>query len=168
MLTPRQTRTNPNEDMSNLKQWISYNCALCDMFKAIFIRDLYTNKFKSKLSTLLSYQRIRWQNNISNARLLEMTRLNNISCEIRRRRWTWLGHMLRREGTDDSKTALGWQPEGKRARGRPKTTWRRTVEKELRHTDGWTSWNVARVVARDGKKWNDSVAALCAFWRGKN
>ena len=79
--------------------------------------------------------RIRWQQRISNERLMEMTRLNNISCEIRRRRWTWLGHMLRREGTDDSKTALGWQPEGKRARGRPKTTWRRTVEKEFSRVD---------------------------------
>ena len=40
---------------------------------------------------------IRWQQRISNERLMEMTRLNNISCEIRRRRWTWLGHMLRRK-----------------------------------------------------------------------
>ena len=48
----------------------------------------------------------------------------------RRRRWNWLGHILRREDEDDCKTALGWQPEGGRARGRPKTTWRRTVEKK--------------------------------------
>ena len=54
----------------------------------------------------------------------------NISCEVRRMRWNWIGHILRREGNEDCKIALGWQPEEKRARGRPKTTWRRTVEKK--------------------------------------
>ena len=131
-----------------------------------------TKKDQTQLDTfqtksLRRILRIRRQQRISNERLIEMTGPNNISCEIRRRRWTWLGHILRRDGTDDCKTVLGWQPEGKRARGRPKTTWGRTVEKE-RNSAGWTSWNVARVVARDRKKWNESVAALCAFWRGEN
>ena len=34
---------------------------------------------------------------------------------------------------------LGWTPEGRRARGRPKTTWRRTVEKDSRNKGGWKS-----------------------------
>ena len=58
-----------------------------------------------------------------------MADINNISCEIRRRRWNWLGQVLRGD-ENDCFTALGWTPEGQRARGRPKTTWRRTVEKE--------------------------------------
>ena len=111
--------------------------------------------------------KIRWQQRIPNERVMEVARLNNISCVVRRRRWNWLGHILRREGIDDCKTALGWKPEGKRARGRPKTTWRRTVEKE-RNASGWNSWNTAKVAARDRQKWSDSVAALCAFWRGEN
>ena len=60
-------------------------------------------------------------------------------------------------------TALQHQdglPEGRRARGRPKTTWRRTVEKE-RNKAGWKSWEVAKVVAQDRKCWSDSVEALC-------
>ena len=32
--------------------------------------------------------------------------------------------------------AMTWAPEGKRKRGRPKTTWRRTVEKERARLDG--------------------------------
>ena len=65
------------------------------------------------------------------------------SPEVRRRRKNWLGHKLRREGENECFTALGWTPEGRRARGRP-----RTVEKE-RNKDGWKSWQVAKAVAQD-------------------
>ena len=110
--------------------------------------------------------RVRWQQRISNEEIQRMADTNNISCEIRRRRWNWIGHILRREDGNDCITALGWQPEGKRARGRPKTTWRRTVEKE-RNVAGWTSWNIARAAARDRLGWSQSVEALCAYWRGE-
>ena len=58
-----------------------------------------------------------------------MAEINEISREVRRR-WNWLGRVLRREGVNDRCTALGWTPEGRRARGRLKTTWKRTVERE--------------------------------------
>ena len=58
-----------------------------------------------------------------------MAEINEISCEVRRR-WNWLGRVLRREGVNDCFTALGRTPEGRRARGRLKTTWKRTVERE--------------------------------------
>ena len=111
--------------------------------------------------------RIRWQQRITNSRILEISGMENISCEVRRRRWNWIGHILRREGNEDCKTALGWQPEGKRARGRPKTTWQRTVEKE-RNTAGWISWNATKIAARDRSKWKECITALCAFCRGED
>ena len=46
--------------------------------------------------------------------------------------------------------AMTWAPEGKRKKGRPKTTWRRTVAKESREA-GWSSWDEARVTAADTK-----------------
>ena len=46
------------------------------------------------------------------------------------------------------KTALTWAPEGRRSRGRPKDTWRRTAEKQ-RTALGFGSWNEATVAARD-------------------
>ena len=58
-----------------------------------------------------------------------MAEINEISCEVRRR-CNWLGRVLRREGVNDCFTALGWTPEGRRARGRLKTNWKRTVERE--------------------------------------
>ena len=41
------------------------------------------------------------------------------------------------------------------------------MEKE-RNLEGCASWNTAKVEARDRQKWSDSLAALCAFWRGEN
>ena len=64
--------------------------------------------------------RIRWQQRMTNKRVVELAEINGISCEVRRRRWNWLGHILRREGDNVCFTALGWTPEGRRTRGRPK------------------------------------------------
>ena len=41
-----------------------------------------------------------------------------------------IGHVLRQNRNSHTNIALSWTPEGKRKRGRPKTTWRRTVERE--------------------------------------
>ena len=48
-----------------------------------------------------------------------------------KRRWQWIGHVLRINNNRNARTALDWAPEGKRKRGRPKEPWRRTVEKEV-------------------------------------
>ncbi|CAH3125037.1 unnamed protein product, partial [Porites lobata] len=83
---------------------------------------------------------IRWQQKMTNKSVIELAEINDISCELSRTAWNWLGHILRREGEDDSFTALGWAPKGRGMRGRPKTTWRRTVGKE-RNKAGWkSSW----------------------------
>ena len=94
--------------------------------------------------------RIRWQQRMTKRRMVKLAEINGKSCEVRRRRWNWLGHILRREGENDCFTALGWTPKCRRARGRPKTTWRRTVEKE-RNKSGWKSWEVAKAVVQDRK-----------------
>ena len=101
---------------------------------------------------------------MTNKRAVELAEINEISCEVRRRRWNWLGHILRREGENDCFTALVWTPEGRRARRRPKTTWRRTVEKE-RNKAGWKSLEIAKAVAQNSKCWSDNVEALCAYCR---
>ena len=60
------------------------------------------------------------------------------------------------------KTALTWNPAGKRKRGRPRTTWRRTVKSELKEA-GYT-WGEAQHLAKDREKWRDLVVALCPTW----
>ena len=87
-----------------------------------------TKTDERKLSTfqcqcLRRILKIRWQQKITNKRVVEMAEINEISCEVRRWRWNRVGHVLRREGGNDCFTALGWTPEGRRASGRTKTSW---------------------------------------------
>ena len=56
---------------------------------------------------------------MTNKRVVEIAEINDISCEVRRRRWNWLGHVLRREGVHNCFTALGWSPEGREGDQRP-------------------------------------------------
>ena len=72
--------------------------------------------------------RIFWPRKISNVDLLKLTRQEDISITFVRRRWQWIGHILRGNTDGIARVALHWTPEGKRKRGRPKITWRRTVE----------------------------------------
>jgi len=50
-----------------------------------------------------------------------------IDLQIRKRKWGWLDHALQKPTDDITRQALEWNPQGKRSRGRPKNTWRRTV-----------------------------------------
>ena len=78
---------------------------------------------------------------------------------LMRRRWRWIGHVTRQEASI-AKTAMHWTPEGKRKRGRPKITWRRTVEKERKEMG--KTWEGIKLMARDRQMWREHVAALHA------
>ncbi|KAL9957652.1 hypothetical protein ACROYT_G034575 [Oculina patagonica] len=56
--------------------------------------------------------------------------------------------------------ALRWTPQGKRNRGRPKTTWRRSTEAEVKQTG--MSWNQLEKVAKDRGRWRSLVDDLCS------
>ena len=93
--------------------------------------------------------RIFWPNTISNEALYAQCHQDSMDNIITRRRWRWIGHVMRKNRDDITRTALHWTPEGKRKRGRPKTTWRRTVEgeiKDLNHT-----WDTIQRLAQDRK-----------------
>ncbi|KAI0238146.1 hypothetical protein LSAT2_011250 [Lamellibrachia satsuma] len=66
-----------------------------------------------------------------------------ISLEVRRRRWKWIRHVCRIPLTSIPRVAMRWTPGGKRVRGRPKETWRRSVEREMKAL-GW-SWGQERI-----------------------
>ena len=127
-----------------------------------------TNAIEMKLEgfqnkCLRQILRIFWPNIISNEELLRRTRIQPLTIVIRHRRWRWLGHVLRMRADKLAKTALRWTPQGKRKRGRPKETWRRSMEKELKE-EGLT-FQQAEVIARDRMKWRSLVEASCANGR---
>jgi hypothetical protein len=78
----------------------------------------------------------------------------------KRRKWNWIGHTLRKEVGATEKTALEWNPQGCRSRGRSKRTWRRTIEEEIRGTG--RSWNEVKGTAGDRNAWKLFMDALCS------
>ena len=104
--------------------------------------------------------RIFWPQKISNDQLLRQTKQEDIRTLVNRRRWRWIGHVMRKASNNIARIAMHWTPEGKRSRGRPKTTWCRTVEKRLRGLN--YSWSTIEKLAKDRQGWKDFVAALCA------
>ena len=44
---------------------------------------------------------------------------------LKKYRWRWIGHVLRKPTNNITRVSLRWTPEGKRKQGCPKTTWRR-------------------------------------------
>ncbi|VDP22393.1 unnamed protein product [Schistosoma margrebowiei] len=79
-------------------------------------------------SCLLKIISIHWPDTISNSLLWERTNQFPAEEEIRKRRWKWIGHTLRKSPNCITRQALTWNPEGKRKRERPKNTLRREIE----------------------------------------
>ena len=84
--------------------------------------------------------KIRWPDTISNVELWKITNQKEITIEIKRRKWNWIGHTIRKDYKTVERMALDWNPQGSRARGRPRNTWKRTVLEEI---------------AKEGKTWNE-------------
>ena len=101
---------------------------------------------------------IKWTDRVSNIELAERTGIRNINVEIKKRRWKYTGHILRMDNTRHVKRALRWTPAGKRKPGRPKGTWRRTLEAEMKEL-GY-SWGELERKAKDRAGWRTLVEAL--------
>ncbi|KAK3727910.1 hypothetical protein RRG08_053982 [Elysia crispata] len=111
--------------------------------------------------SLRKIARIFWPRYILNEDLLEQCQQETMETIIIRRRWRWIGHVLRKEQDAIPRVAVQWRPEGHRKRGRPKTTWRRTVEAEAAAMG--QSWGTLRMLAQDREQWKEFVAALIAY-----
>ena len=80
---------------------------------------------------------------ISNEDQMKRTETKRVSTEVKTGRWKRTAHVLRMERNSHCRTALIWPPEGKHRRGRPRTTWYRSLEHE-RWGMEIVSWKVAR------------------------
>jgi hypothetical protein len=59
--------------------------------------------------------------------LWEATGEKPVALQIKKRKWRWIGHTLRKNDGSTEKQALDWNPQRVRRRGRLKQTWKRTV-----------------------------------------
>ena len=109
---------------------------LCTFHAVIRLRVLgMTAGVLTKLSvfhtkSLRRIPRVSWPNTISNEQLFVCCRQDSMDTIIIRRRWGWIGHVLRIDPSNITRTVLHWTPQGKRKRGRSKNTRRWAVERE--------------------------------------
>ena len=99
-----------------------------------------------------------WPRKITNEELLERCKQNDMATIIARKRWRWIGHVMRREKDSIPRVAMFWTPEGKRRKGRPRTNWRRTVENEMKDMN--KTWGSLAKMAQDRTEWKAFVDAL--------
>jgi len=127
---------------------------------------LVTNEIQRKIQTFVNrclryiyiyIYRIWWPNSIFNKDLWKVTGQEDINLEIRKRKLRWIGHTLRKEDGEIAKTALLWNPQGNRKRGRPKNSWRRSIIKEAGR-----GRNELRFLAANRQKWKGLIDSLCS------
>ncbi|CAH8514109.1 unnamed protein product [Schistosoma margrebowiei] len=114
-------------------------------------------------SCLRKILNIHWPDTISNSLLWERTNQLPAEEEIRKRRWKWIGHTLRKSANCITRQALTWNPEGKRTRGRPKNTLRRIIEADMKTMN--YNWTQLERIAQDRVGWRMLVSGLCSFTR---
>ena len=104
---------------SNVKSVLFYGC---ETWKT-------TGKVQRRLQTFLNtcLRRIfgiRWSDRERNEVLWERAGQEPVSKQILMRKWSWIGHTLRKPPNNTTRQALRWNPQGKRKRGRPRNSWR--------------------------------------------
>ena len=122
------------------------------------IADIYISKCLRRMN-------IKWADKITNEELWRITKEKPTEIQIKRRKWNWIGHTLRKEAGAIEKTALDWNPQGYRRRGRPKRT-RRTIEDKIRNTG--RSWNEVKGIAGDRNAWKLFMDVLCSTGSKRN
>ncbi|VDO57959.1 unnamed protein product [Schistosoma margrebowiei] len=114
-------------------------------------------------SCLLKILKIHRPNTISNSLLWERTNQLPAEKEIRKRRWKWIGHALRKSPNCITRQALTWSPEGRRKRGRPKNTLRREIKADMERMN--KKWKELERIVQDRVGWRMLVRGLCSFTR---
>ena len=119
-----------------------------------------TNKIQTFINTCLRrILHIRWPDRIRNEDLWQRTNQQPVDQEIIQRRWRWIGHILRKPVSSTTRQSLTWNPQGKRKRGRPRNSWRRDLDDDVRRMGH--SWSQIERTAQDRKAWRSLVSGLC-------
>ena len=140
---------------SNVKSILLYGCETWRTTKTM------QHKVQTFINTCLRrIFNIRWPEKIRNEVLWEQAGQQPVDEEILRRKWGWIGHTLRKPATSTTRQALTWNPQGRRKRGRPRNSWRRNTEAELKQQG--TNWSGAARLAQNRVRWRGVVNGLCS------
>lgn len=106
-----------------------------------------------------------WPNTISNRELHARTEQPEINVQIRRRKFGWIGHTLRKSPDEVANRALVFNPQGSRRRGRPRNIWRRSTMAEVNSLPDYNCndiWDLRDIAARRSR-WKIFVDSLCTL-----
>jgi hypothetical protein len=127
---------------SNVKSVLLYGCETWKDSNTITKQlQVFINKCLKRILYTL------WPVQIKSNDLWTRTNQIRIDMEIRRRKWIWLGHTLRKPPNEIARLALDWNPQGSRGRDRRKDAWRTTVLEEAKIIG--KSWNEIKHTARN-------------------
>ena len=101
-----------------------------------------------------------WPNKISNIDLWRRCKETPIAEQLKRKKWGWLGHTLRKPATNTTRQALKWNPQGKRRRGRPRNSWRRDLAADME--EAGVNWHELTRTAQNRARWKAAVNGLCS------
>ena len=99
---------------------------------------------------------IKWIHHIKNHDIRLRTSQPQLTRTIRKRRLQWFGHVQRMNNTRLPLKLYRWTPlHGQRKQGRPRTTWKDVIRRDLDTIlPGWTV-EEAEVAARDRRSWSN-------------
>ena len=105
--------------------------------------------------------KIKCSEHVTNEELLKRAKTKPLSSIIKRRRLTFLGHVLRKISNNIGKQTFNFllknNIQGKRKQGRPKDIYKKTILKELQN-----KWNNVENIAQNRSLWKKLTNALCA------
>ena len=101
--------------------------------------------------------KVHWPMRVSNNEIRRRAGIEKIRTQVRHRRWRWIGHVLHMAPNRNPHVALTWAPSGKRKRGWPRETWRRSVEREPAELK-LTPWATVTAVAKHRDKWKKLIS----------
>ena len=88
---------------------------------------------------------------VSSAEVARRCGLREILEVVRVRRLQWFGHVQRRRDDEALSVVRNWQVEGRRPRGRPKKTWMKMIEEDLRVME------ITEDLAYDRQSWREAI-----------
>ncbi|GFS07019.1 hypothetical protein ElyMa_002979000 [Elysia marginata] len=101
---------------------------------------------------------IHWPKIISNTDLCERTQQQPMEVEMKRRKWRWIGHTWKPRQCI-TRHGLVRNPQGRRARERPRMTRKRETEAEI--ASALKTWKELKEVAQDRMVWRTFCGGPC-------
>ena len=90
---------------TNVKSVLLYACEIWKTTNQITKSlQIFINKCLRRIMN------VKWTDKITNEKLWRITKQKPIEIQLKRRKWDWIGHTLRKEAGAIEKTALDWNP----------------------------------------------------------